>query len=111
MALRYGVSGAQGLMAIDAAVGALRGRAEARRISLAVDAPSDLPLVLADLRQLPLQAASFDGLWAAASLMHLPKPVARLVLTDLYGLIRPGGVFAATVTYGVTSLPPFATIA
>jgi hypothetical protein len=46
---------------------------------------------------------SFDGLWAAASLMHLPKPVARRVLIDLCRLIRPGGLFAATMTYGMTS--------
>ena len=62
-----------------------------------------LPLVLADLRQLPFQVAAFGGLWAAASLMHLPKPAARLVLADLYRLIRPGGLLAATVTYGRTS--------
>jgi ubiquinone/menaquinone biosynthesis C-methylase UbiE len=62
-----------------------------------------LPLVLADLRQLPFQVAAFDGLWAAASLMHLPKPAARLVLADLYRLTRPGGLLAATVTYGTTS--------
>jgi len=62
-----------------------------------------LPLVRADLRFLPFQARSFDGLWAAASLMHLPKPNARRILTDLCGLVRPGGLFAATVTYGVKS--------
>ena len=62
-----------------------------------------LPLVRADLRQLPFQAMSFDGLWAAASLMHLPKPDARRTLTDLYRLVCPGGLFAATVTYGVKS--------
>jgi SAM-dependent methyltransferase len=62
-----------------------------------------LPLVCADLRQLPFHAMSFDGLWAAASLMHLPKPVARRILTDLSRLVRPGGLFAATVTYGVKS--------
>jgi SAM-dependent methyltransferase len=64
---------------------------------------SSLPLVMADLRQLPFHAKSFDGLWAAASLMHLPKPVARLVLTDLCSLVRPGGFLAATVTYGLKS--------
>src|SRR6185295_4487395 len=42
-----------------------------------------LPLVRADLRQLPFHAMSFDGLWAAASLMHLPKPEARRILADL----------------------------
>lgn len=62
-----------------------------------------LPLVRADLRDLPFQAMSFDGLWAAASLMHFPKPDARRILADLYKLVRPGGLFAATVTYGVTS--------
>ena len=62
-----------------------------------------LPLVRADLRDLPFHAMSFDGLWAAASLIHLPKPVARRVLTDLSKLIRPGGLFAATVTHGMTS--------
>ncbi len=62
-----------------------------------------LPLVHADFRYLPFQAMSFDGLWAAASLMHLPKPVARRILTDLSRLVRPGGLFAATVTHGLKS--------
>ena len=62
-----------------------------------------LPLVRADLRDLPFQAMSFDGLWAAAVLMHLPKPDARRILADLCKLVRPGGLFAATVTYGVKS--------
>jgi len=62
-----------------------------------------LPLVCADLRYLPFLAMSFDGVWAAASLMHLPKPDARGTLTDLLRLVRPGGLFAATVTYGVKS--------
>jgi SAM-dependent methyltransferase len=62
-----------------------------------------LPLVCADLRNLPFQTMSFDGLWAAASLMHLPKPAARRILADLYRLVRPGGLFAATVTHGVKS--------
>jgi SAM-dependent methyltransferase len=62
-----------------------------------------LSLVRADFRFLPFQAKSFDGLWAGASLMHLPKPDARPTLADLYRLVRPGGLFAATVTHGVKS--------
>lgn len=62
-----------------------------------------LPLVRADIRQLPFHAMSFDGLWAAASLMHLPKPEARRILVDLCKLVRPGSLFAATVTYGMKS--------
>ena len=62
-----------------------------------------LSLVRADVRDLPFQATSFDGLWAAASLMHVPKPKARQILAVLYRLTRPGGLFAATVTYGAKS--------
>jgi SAM-dependent methyltransferase len=62
-----------------------------------------LLLVCADLRDLPFQAMSFDGLWAAASLMHLPKPETRRILSDLWELVRPGGLFAATVTHGLRS--------
>jgi len=62
-----------------------------------------LPLVRADLRQLPFQTTSFDGLWAAASLMHLPKPVARRIMAFLCKLVRPGALFAATVTHGTKS--------
>ena len=62
-----------------------------------------LPLVRADLRDLPFQSRSFDGLWAAASLMHLPKPAARRILADLFKLVRPGGLFAATLTHGLKS--------
>jgi hypothetical protein len=35
--------------------------------------------------------------------MHLPKSEARQILADLYRLIRPGGLLAATVTYGTKS--------
>jgi hypothetical protein len=35
--------------------------------------------------------------------MHLPKSVARRILTDLSKIVRPGGLFAATLTYGVKS--------
>jgi len=46
---------------------------------------------------------SSDGLWAAASLMHLPKSDARRVLSELWRFVRPGGFFAATVTHGMKS--------
>ncbi len=65
-------------------------------------APS-VPLILADMRALPVRAASLGGIWAAASLMHLPKEVAMDVLVRLHRCLRPGGVLAATVTYGTRS--------
>lgn len=61
------------------------------------------PFVLADIRLLPVRTGSLDGIWAAASLMNLPKVEARQVLIALRGCLRPGGLLAATVTYGTRS--------
>ena len=65
-------------------------------------APS-VSLIQADMRHLPFRADSFDGIWAAASLMHLPKAAAMEVLGELHRRVRSGGVLAATVTYGTAS--------
>ena len=62
-----------------------------------------VPLILADMRVLPFRTCSLDGIWAAASLMHLPKASAIDVLVQLWRCVRPGGVLAATVTYGTRS--------
>ncbi|MDK2743377.1 MAG: class I SAM-dependent methyltransferase [Nitrospira sp.] len=59
-----------------------------------------VPLVLADIRALPIRADSIDGIWAAASLIHLPKRSMTDVLVTLHRLVRPEGFFAATLTYG-----------
>jgi SAM-dependent methyltransferase len=65
-------------------------------------APS-VPLVRADMRDLPFEDESFDAVWAAACLMHVPKPDAAHVLKRLSHIVRPGGLLAATVTYGTRS--------
>ncbi|WP_447978255.1 class I SAM-dependent methyltransferase [Candidatus Nitrospira bockiana] len=69
------------------------GRTRARR----------LPLVQADLRHLPFGPDAFGGIWAAASLIHLPKPAVRKVLADLRDAVRPGAVLGATFVHGRTS--------
>ncbi len=65
-------------------------------------APS-VPFVRADLRALPIRAGSVDGIWAAASLIHLPKRAVPSVLATLRHLVKPGGFVAATFTYGSNS--------
>lgn len=65
-------------------------------------APS-VPLVRADMRDLPFEREIFDGVWAAACLMHVPPPEAARVLKRLSRIVRPGGLLAATVTYGTRS--------
>ncbi|OLC40974.1 MAG: hypothetical protein AUH74_06930 [Nitrospirae bacterium 13_1_40CM_4_62_6] len=60
-------------------------------------------LVQGDMRSLPFRSGVFDGVWAAASLIHLPKPAVRTTLRDLHGLVPPGGVLAATFVQGRNS--------
>lgn len=62
-----------------------------------------VPLVRADMRSLPVHLQVFDGIWAAASLIHLPKPATRNLLRELKDLVRPGGVLAATFVHGRSS--------
>jgi ubiquinone/menaquinone biosynthesis C-methylase UbiE len=72
-------------------------------LRMAREAVPSLPLVRADMRELPFRAASFDGVWAAASLIHLPKADATRVLKALRVLTKPGATLAATLTYGMKS--------
>jgi len=59
-----------------------------------------LALVQADIRYLPYVAGTFDGVWAAASLIHLPKVSAQVSFRRLATLTKPGGLFAATFIHG-----------
>lgn len=72
-------------------------------LSFARQCATTLPLIRADMRQLPLRPGGVDGIWAAASLIHLPKAQARAVLADLFRLMRPGGILGATFTHGMKS--------
>ena len=44
-----------------------------------------------DLRELPLATASFDGVWACASLLHLPRSEVTIALHELTRVLQPGG--------------------
>jgi hypothetical protein len=54
-----------------------------------------VPLILADMRRLPLHRESVEGIWAEASVIRLPKEAVRLVIVDLLEVIQPSGVLAA----------------
>lgn len=62
-----------------------------------------VPFLLADMRSLPIRSGSVDGIWAAASLIHLPKRNVTSVFAALRCLVKPEGLFAATFTYGSNS--------
>jgi len=59
-----------------------------------------LPLVMADMESLPFRSEVFDAIWAAASLIHLPKNKLYAVLIALQELTKSGGKFGATFAHG-----------
>ncbi|HET8761708.1 MAG TPA: class I SAM-dependent methyltransferase [Nitrospiria bacterium] len=61
------------------------------------------PLIRADMRHLPFGARAFDAVWAAASLIHLPKRDVRVALAALHTIVAPGGRLAATFVHGTAS--------
>ncbi len=44
---------------------------------------------------------SFDGFWAAASLLHVPKNNIRKILADIKRVVKPGGTGFVTLKYGL----------
>lgn len=56
--------------------------------------------VQADMRSLPLAAGAADGLWASASLLHLPPAEGKAALRGFYRVLRSGGVLYLSVKEG-----------
>jgi SAM-dependent methyltransferase len=57
-------------------------------------------LIQADGRCLPLRSATFDGVWASASLLHLPKSQVGLALAEVRRVLRWGGAFYSAMKAG-----------
>lgn len=57
-------------------------------------------VVLADLGMPPFAPATFDAVWALASLLHVPRYRIRTVLSDIRGLLKPPGLFLASIREG-----------
>jgi len=62
-----------------------------------------LPLVYGDMRTLPFCTQVFDGIWAAASLIHVPKRSATVLVRRLLSLTKASGWLAMTVMHGKES--------
>lgn len=61
---------------------------------------SGLRVTIGDLQDPPFPQASFDGLWAMASLLHFEPDEIVGVLGSLQCILRPGGFFFASVKRG-----------
>jgi SAM-dependent methyltransferase len=61
---------------------------------------SDCPVVVADLRHLPIAPERFDGAWASASLLHLERNDIGQALAEIRRTLKPGGLFFASMKAG-----------
>lgn len=52
-----------------------------------------------DMTRIHFPQRSFDGFWAAASLLHIPKAKIGGVLKNLYRILKPGGIGFISVKY------------
>ena len=75
----------------------------------AFDASEALVVRARDLTGLPIELRSFDdvsekhtydGIWACASLLHLPERQLKEALQRLWGALKPGGCFYLSFKYG-----------
>ncbi len=55
----------------------------------------EAPFVQADMRVLPFADGSFDGVWACASLLHVPRAEAPAVLAEIKRVLEHGHLFLA----------------
>lgn len=53
-----------------------------------------------DFEDMQFQDASFDGVWAMASLLHLPKQRLFPVLRKIHAILKEGGLFFASFRLG-----------
>lgn len=51
------------------------------------------PLIQADMACLPFRTSSFQGVWACASWVHIPKAQAGQVLREFARVVRPGYLY------------------
>lgn len=59
-----------------------------------------LTSVLANFDELPFEDESFNGVWSYTALLHVPKNEVGASLSEIYRVLKPGGVFALGLIEG-----------
>ncbi len=59
-----------------------------------------VPFTQADMTHLPFASHTFGGVWASASLLHIPREQVTAVLAELRRVLLPNGVFYLSVKAG-----------
>ena len=60
----------------------------------------DVPVILADMRSMPIARASLDGIWSAASLLHVPYRDVGVTVGTWRRLLVPNGVLGLSTSLG-----------
>lgn len=60
----------------------------------------EIEYIQMDLEHLDFPEKTFDGVWANASLHHIPKANLKAVLSDIYKMLKVNGIFAVKVKHG-----------
>jgi ubiquinone/menaquinone biosynthesis C-methylase UbiE len=69
-----------------------------------LSASRGLESVLGDFNALPFDSASFDGIWAYTSLLHVPKTEIGKPIAEIRRVLKPDGVFALGMIEGDAEL-------
>jgi SAM-dependent methyltransferase len=67
---------------------------------IAVSNAPKAKVMLMDMRHLEFTENSFDGIWATASFLHIPKNQAKETLLGFHRVLKPGGMMFISVKEG-----------
>ena len=69
-------------------------------IHLSIASEPGIRYLQMDMEEITLAAGSFDGVWANASLHHIPKSNLAAVIQSIHRVLRPCGYFQLIVKHG-----------
>ncbi len=73
---------------------------DAAEAMVKLSASRGLESVQGDFNNLPFPDASFDGVWAYTSLLHVPKAKIDKPLSEIFRVLKTGGVFGLGLIEG-----------
>lgn len=71
-----------------------------KAIEIAKRAVPNATFQIMDIESMAFPAGSFDGIWASASLLHIPKENLPSVFSKIHALLKSNGIFYVSVKKG-----------
>ncbi len=70
-------------------------------LEIAKQIAPNVEFINTDARFMNFNNECFDGIWASASLLHIPKEEVRKVLTNIFSILKPHGIFFVAIKHGI----------